>query len=87
MKNLLNNTILRDLQDWKVTNRETQAVLYLPTNRVQDFLKMNGGKLHNYKFETAAQRKTQRVVNILDYIVLSSALIGICLISYNLLAS
>ncbi len=87
MKNLLNNTILSSLQDYKLTNRNTNAVLYLPTNRVQQFMKMNGGKLHNYKFETPAQRKAQRVANILDYIVLSSAFAAICLIAYNLITN
>ncbi len=87
MKNLLNKTILSSLQDYKLTNRSTNAVLYLPSNRVQQFMKMNGGKLHNYKFETPAQRKAQRVANILDYIVLSSAFTAFCLIAYNLITN
>ena len=80
MKNLLNKTILRDLQEYKITNRETNAVLYLPTNRVQEFMKRNGDKLHNYKFETAAQRKAQRVGNILDTIAFTCFLSAIVLL-------
>lgn len=87
MKNLLNNTILKSLQDYKLTNRNTNAVLYLPTNRVHQFMKMNGGRLHNYKFETPAQRKAQRIGNILDYIVLSSVFTAFCLIAYNLITN
>jgi len=83
MKKLLNNTILRDLQDYKLINRQTNAVLYLPTNRVQEFLKMNGGKLHKYKFETPEQRKAQFICNILDNIVITAALIGITIVSYH----
>ena len=82
MKNLLNNTILKNLQDYKLINRQTNAVLYLPTNRVQEFLKMNGGKLHKYKFETPEQRKAAKICNILDTIAISAALIGLCLVSY-----
>jgi len=83
LKNLLNNTILKSLQDYKLTNRETKAVLYLPINQVQEFMKMNGGKLHKYKFETPEQRKAQRVAKILDNIVISSAFIGFCVLIYS----
>ena len=83
MKKLLNNTILRNLQDYKLINRNTNAVLYLPTNQVQQFLKMNGGKLHNYKFETPEQRKAAKICNICDYIAVSCALIGITIVSYH----
>ena len=82
MKNLLNRTILRSLQDYKLTNRETNAVLYLPTNQVQQFMKMNGGKLNKYKFETPSQRKAAKVCNIMDTIAITAALIGLCLVSY-----
>ena len=54
MKNLLNKTILKSLQDYKLTNRATNAVLFLPSNQVQEFMRRNGGKLHNYKFETVS---------------------------------
>ena len=80
MKNLLNNTILKSLQDYKLTNRATNAVLYLPINQVQEFMKMNGGKLHKYKFETPAQRKAQRVANILDTIAFTCFLSAIVLL-------
>ena len=83
MKNLLNRTILRSLQDYKLTNRETNAVLYLPTNQVQEFMKRNGGKLHKYKFETPAQRKAQRIANISETIAVSTVLIGFCLFVYS----
>tara|TARA_R100001530_G_scaffold131437_1_gene103103 strand:- start:666 stop:929 length:264 start_codon:yes stop_codon:yes gene_type:complete len=83
MKNLLNRTILRSLQDYKLTNRETNAVLYLPTNQVQEFMKRNGGKLHKYKFETPAQRKAQRIANIAETIAVSTVLIGFCIFVYS----
>jgi len=83
MKNLLNRTILRSLQDYKLTNRETNAVLYLPTNQVQEFMKRNGGKLHKYKFETPEQRKAQRIVNIIETIAVSAVLISFCIFVYS----
>ena len=83
LKNILNSTILSSLQDYKLTNRNTNAVLYLPSNRIQQFMKMNGGKLQNYKFETPAQRKAARVEKILNCLVLSSAIFGLSLIIVN----
>tara|TARA_B100001094_G_C18051295_1_gene730145 strand:- start:472 stop:735 length:264 start_codon:yes stop_codon:yes gene_type:complete len=83
MKNLLNNTILKSLQDYKLTNRATNAVLYLPSNQVQEFMKRNGGKLHKYKFETPSQRKAQRVANISETIAFLSVLIGFCVLIYS----
>tara|TARA_R110002096_G_C14444296_1_gene710982 strand:- start:291 stop:554 length:264 start_codon:yes stop_codon:yes gene_type:complete len=82
MKNLLNKTILKSLQDYKLTNRATNAVLFLPSNQVQEFMRRNGGKLHNYKFETPAQRKADKIANILDTVVVSSALIAFCMFVY-----
>ena len=83
MKNFLNKTILKSLQDYKLTNRATNAVLYLPSNRVQEFMKMNGGKLHNYKFETPGQRKAQRIANISEKIAVAAVLIGFCVLIYS----
>lgn len=83
MKNLLNNTILKSLQDYKLTNRSTNAVLYLPSNQVQEFMKRNGGKLHNYKFETPEQRKAQRIANIIEKISVSTVLLGFCVLIYS----
>tara|TARA_R110001583_G_scaffold16951_1_gene69176 strand:+ start:229 stop:492 length:264 start_codon:yes stop_codon:yes gene_type:complete len=83
MKNLLNKTILKSLQDYKLTNRATNAVLFLPSNQVQEFMRRNGGKLHNYKFETPAQRKAQRIANIAETIAVSTVLIGFCLFVYS----
>ena len=83
MKNLLNKTILISLQDYKLTNRSTNAVLYLPSNRVQQFMKMNGGRLHNYKFETPGQRKAQRIANITETIAVLTVLIGFCVLIYS----
>ncbi len=82
MKNLLNNTILKSLQDYKLTNRSNKAVLYLPSNRVQEFMRRNGGKLHKYKFETPSQRKAQRIANITEKIVFSAVLLGFCVLIY-----
>jgi hypothetical protein len=87
MKTLLNKTLLRDLQDYKITHRESGNTIYLPTNSVQAFLRMQGGKTHKYKFETPATRKANRICAICDYVVLSSAFTAFCLISYNLIAS
>ena len=87
MKNLLNNTILRDLQDYKITHRTSGHTIYLPTNSVQAFLRMQGGKTHNYKFEAPESRKANRNCAICDYVVLSSAFTAFCLISYNLIVS
>lgn len=83
MKNLLNNTILKSLQDYKLTNRNTNAVLYLPSNQVQEFMRRNGGKLHNYKFETPAQRKAKIIANITETIAVSTVLIGFCVFVYS----
>jgi hypothetical protein len=83
MKNLLNKTILKSLQDYKLTNRSTNAVLFLPSNQVQEFMKRNGGKLHKYKFETPAQRKAQRISNIIETIAVTTVLIGFCLFVYS----
>jgi len=85
MKNLLNKTILKSLQDYKLTNRETKAVLYLPSNQVQQFMKRNGGKLHKYKFETPEQRKAAKICNLLDNTVIAAVLIAFCLFTYNLI--
>tara|TARA_R110002167_G_scaffold23718_2_gene84078 strand:- start:612 stop:875 length:264 start_codon:yes stop_codon:yes gene_type:complete len=82
MKNLLNKTILKSLQDYKLTNRATNAVLFLPSNQVQEFMRRNGGKLHNYKFETPGQRKAQRIANIAETIAVSTVLIGFCVLIY-----
>ena len=87
MKNLLNKTILKDLQEWKITNRESGNTIYLPSNSVQAFLRMQGGRTHKYKFETPATRKANRICAICDYVVLSSAFTAFCLISYNLIVS
>ena len=83
MRNLLNKTILKSLQDYKLTNRSTNAVIYLPINQVQEFMKRNGGKLHNYKFETPAQRKADRIANILDTAVVSAVLLAFCVLIYS----
>tara|TARA_R110002020_G_scaffold164773_5_gene351756 strand:- start:481 stop:744 length:264 start_codon:yes stop_codon:yes gene_type:complete len=82
MKTLLNNTILRDLQDYKITHRASGFSTYLPSNSLQAFLKMQSSKTHHYKFESPAQRKAERVCNILDVIVLSSAILTICFATY-----
>ena len=82
MRNLLNRTILKNVQDYKLTNRQTEAVLYLPKSNFQTFLKMNGGRLQNYKFETPAQRKASKICNILDRIVIASTFVAICLFTF-----
>jgi len=83
MKNLLNKTILKSLQDYKLTNRATNAVLFLPSNQVQEFMRRNGGKLHKYKFETPGQRKAQRIANISETIAVATVLIGFCVLIYS----
>lgn len=83
MKNLLNKTILKSLQDYKLTNRSTNAVLFLPSNQVQKFMKRNGGKLHKYKFETPGQRKAQRIANIAETIAVLTVIIGFCVFVYS----
>ena len=74
---------MKSLQDYKLTNKATKAIIYLPSNRVQEFMRRNGGKLHNYKFETPAQRKAQRIANITEKIVFSSVFIGFCVLIYS----
>ena len=83
MKNLLNKTILKSLQDYKLTNLATNAVLFLPSNQVQEFMRRNGGKLHKYKFETPAQRKADKIANISETIAVLTVLIGFCLFVYS----
>jgi hypothetical protein len=87
MKTLLNKTLLRDLQDWKITNRESGHTIYLQSDSVNAFLRMQGGRTHKYKFETPATRKANRICAICDYVALSSAFTAFCLVSYNLIAS
>ena len=74
---------MKNLQDYKLTNRATNAVLFLPSNQVQEFMKRNGGKLHKYKFETPGQRKAQIIVNIIETIAVSAVLIGFCVLIYS----
>jgi len=94
MKNLLNKTILRNLQDYKITHRTTGDVIYLPTSELQTFIrekyrnnwKSNGkikSKIINYKFSSPEQRKAAKICNICDYIAVSCALIGITIVSYH----
>lgn len=82
MKNLLNKTLLRDLQDWKITNRESGHTIYLQSDSVNAFLRMQGGRTHKYKFEGPATRKANRICNICNYIALSCMFAGILVYSY-----
>lgn len=89
MKNLLNNTILKDLQAYKITHKNSGRVLYLPSASAKNFIDIQTrkGKIRNYIFASPASRKAQRVSNILDYIVLSSVFTALCLVSYNLIVT
>jgi hypothetical protein len=85
MKKFLNNTILRDLHDYKITNRESGNVTYLPSNSLQAFLKMQAGKTHKYKFEEPATRKANRICGILDRIAMTTAITFVCWLSIHFL--
>jgi len=74
---------MKNLKDYKLTNRATNAVLYLPSNQVQEFMRRNGGKLHKYKFETPAQRKADKIANISETIAVSAVLLGFCVLIYS----
>jgi len=74
---------MKNLKDYKLTNRSTNAVLFLPSNQVQEFMKRNGGKLHKYKFETPAQRKADKIANISETIAVSAVLLGFCVLIYS----
>ena len=85
MKRLLNKTILKSLNAYEVKH-DNGRIFYLATrNDFKNFMSIQTkkGKLSYYKFTTPAQRKAAKVENIINNLVLSSAIFGIALIIIN----
>ena len=85
LKNILNKTILKNLNSYEVKH-DNGRILYLATrNDFKNFMNIQTkkGKLSYYKFTTPAQRKAERVENIINYFCLSSAIFGIALVIIN----
>jgi hypothetical protein len=85
IKNILNKTILKNLNAYEVKH-ENGRIFYLATrNDFKNFMniQIKKGKLSFYKFTTPAQRKAAKVENILNCIVLSSAIFGFALVIIN----
>ena len=82
LKNILNNTILKNLNSYEVKH-DNGRIFYLATrNDFENFMniQIKKGKLSYYKFTTPAQRKAERIENILNNLVLTMAIFGIALI-------
>tara|TARA_A100001201_G_C4031739_1_gene183850 strand:+ start:385 stop:669 length:285 start_codon:yes stop_codon:yes gene_type:complete len=82
LKNILNNTILKNLNAYEVKH-DNGRIFYLATrNDFENFMniQIKKGKLSYYKFTTPAQRKAERIENILNNLVLTMAIFGIALI-------
>ena len=85
IKNILNSTILKNLNAYEVKH-DNGRILYLATrNDFKNFIniQIKKGKLSYYKFTTPAQRKAAKVENIINNFVLSSAVFGIALVIIN----
>ena len=85
MKNFISKTLLKSLDSYEVKH-DNGRIFYLATrNDFKNFMSIQTkkGKLSYYKFTTPAQRKAAKVENIINNLVLSSAIFGIALIIIN----
>ena len=83
LKNILNKTILKNLNSWKITHKTNGQIIYLSSAELKNFMFVQNHKLLQYTFADPAQRKAERVENIINYFCLSSAIFGIALIVIN----
>lgn len=83
LKNILNKSILKNLNNWKVTHKTNGHTIYLSSAEIKNFMFVQNHKLLKYTFKNPARRKAERVENILNYLVLSSAIFGIALVIIN----
>ena len=72
---------MKNLKNYKITNRNTKAVIYLTPQETTNFIKK--AQTWKYIFVAPEQRKAQRVAKILDNIVILTALIAFCVLIYS----
>lgn len=83
LKNILNKSILKNLNDWKVTHKTNRHTIYLSSAEIKNFMFVQNHKLSQYTFKNPARRKAERIESILNCFVLSSAIFGIALVIIN----
>ena len=83
LKNILNKTILKNLNSWKITHKTNGHTIYLTSADLKNFMFVQNHKLLQYTFMNPAQRKAARVENILNNLVLFSAIFCIALVIIN----
>ena len=83
LKNILNSTILKNLNSWKITHKTNGHTIYLTSAELKNFMFVQNHKLLQYNFTNPATRKAEKIENLLNYFVLSSAIFGLALIVIN----
>tara|TARA_R100000234_G_C4990289_1_gene175225 strand:- start:300 stop:572 length:273 start_codon:yes stop_codon:yes gene_type:complete len=83
LKNLLNKSILKNLNNWKITHKKNNHTIYLTSAELKNFMFIQNHKLLQYTFVNPAKRKAERVENILNYFVLFSAIFSVILVIVN----
>ena len=83
LKNILNKTILKNLNSWKITHKTNGHTIYLTSAELKNFMFVQNHKLLQYNFTNPAQRKAAKIENIINNFVLTSAIFGIALIIIN----
>ncbi len=85
LKNLLNKSILKNLNNWKITHKTNGQIIYLSSTELKNFMFIQNHKLLQYTFIDPAKRKSQRIENIFNYFVLFSAIFSVLLVIINTL--
>lgn len=85
LKNLLNKSILKNLNNWKITHKTNGQIIYLSSTELKNFMFIQNHKLLQYTFIDPAKRKAQRIENIFNYFVLFSAIFSVLLVIINTL--
>ena len=83
IKNILNTTILKNLNTWKITHKTNGHTIYLSGSELKNFMFVQNHKLLQYTFINPATRKAERIENILNYFVLFSAIFSVILVIIN----
>ncbi len=83
LKNFLNSTILKNLNNWKITHKTNGHIIYLSSTELKNFMFVQNHKLLQYNFIDPAKRKVNRIENILNYFVLFSAIFSVVLVIIN----
>ena len=83
LKNLLNTTILKNLNTWKITHKTNKHTLYLSSTELKNFMFVQNHKLLQYNFTNPAKRKAEKIENIFNYFVLFSAIFSVVLVIIN----